>query len=206
MKCELKSDYPLTDSACKEATGRTIKQWHELLDAQGGPSVGRRNLGMFLATDHKVPDWWATTLVVEYEKLKSPPKKDGLHEGYFICVTKTINAPFDKLWEAWTEPAQLSRWFGAGSKADVRDGGSYCNSDGDQGNFLRVRENKDLRFSWDNPAFPHTSLVDVVPSDKGKGKSHVMLTHTRIQTREEADGLRRAWGEAFEKLKKLLEG
>jgi Activator of Hsp90 ATPase homolog 1-like protein. len=37
------------------------------------------------------------------------------------------------------------------------------------------------------------------------GKTTVMVTHDRLQTREEADGLRAAWGEALERLKKLVE-
>jgi hypothetical protein len=36
-------------------------------------------------------------------------------------------------------------------------------------------------------------------------KTTVMVTHDRLQTREEADGLRRAWGAALDKLKTLSE-
>ena len=32
MKYNLSTDHPLTDSACKEATGKTIKQWFDWLD------------------------------------------------------------------------------------------------------------------------------------------------------------------------------
>ena len=37
------------------------------------------------------------------------------------------------------------------------------------------------------------------------GRTTVMVTHDRLQTREEADGLRAAWGEALDRLKKLVE-
>jgi hypothetical protein len=37
-------------------------------------------------------------------------------------------------------------------------------------------------------------------------KTTVMVTIDRLQTRAEADGYRRAWGEALERLKALLEG
>jgi hypothetical protein len=33
----------------------------------------------------------------------------------------------------------------------------------------------------------------------------VQVTHDRIQTREEADGLRAGWGEALDRLKAYLE-
>ncbi|MBL8230120.1 MAG: SRPBCC domain-containing protein, partial [Bryobacterales bacterium] len=49
------------------------------------------------------------------------------------------------------------------------------------------------------------SIVDVVFQAKGT-KTGVIVTHDRIQTRAEADGLRRAWGEALDRLKQMLEG
>lgn len=36
-------------------------------------------------------------------------------------------------------------------------------------------------------------------------KTTVIVTHDRLQTRADADGLRRAWGEALERLKAMLE-
>ena len=38
-----------------------------------------------------------------------------------------------------------------------------------------------------------------------KGKTLITLTQSRIQTRDEADGLRRAWGEVFNQVKSDLE-
>jgi uncharacterized protein YndB with AHSA1/START domain len=206
MKSAIESTHPVTDAACEAATGKTMQQWYAELDAHGALQKGRRPATMYLYQDGKVPEWWMTTIAVEYEKhhgLKN--KKDGLFEGYGICVTKTINAPLNKLEAAWTDPRLLSAWFGTGSKAKVEDGGTYENADGDRGKYLRVRPGKDLRFTWENAACSAPTLVDVVFADKGAGKSHVMLNHTRIQTRAEADGLRSGWGEAFDKLKALLE-
>ncbi len=208
MKYDIRTDNPLTDAACKEATGRTLKQWFDWLDGVDALKIGRRESCTKIYEDTGISrgsDWWVVSIAVEYELARAPKKKDGLAEGYGICVTKSINAPLDALWSAWTAPAQLSKWFGPGFKLELKDGGAWSNKDGDQGSFLRVREGKDLRFSFENPALSSASTVDVVPTAKGEGKSHVMLNHTRIQTRAEADGLRRGWGSAFDALKKLLE-
>jgi len=78
---------------------------------------------------------------------------------------------------------------------------SYENKDGDKGSFLRVRENKDIRMSFENKNFSAPTQVDVQFQDKGKGKTGLLVNHTRIQTREEADGLRAAWAEALDRLK-----
>jgi len=47
--------------------------------------------------------------------------------------------------------------------------------------------------------------VDVQFQDKGKGKTGLLVNHTRIQTRAEADSLRAAWASALDQLKALCE-
>jgi len=205
MRCKLESEHPVTEAACKAATGKTLKQWYADLSERNALQTGRRIAVRYMYDECKVDIWWATTIAVEFEKQAGQVKKDGLFEGYGICATKTISAPLADVYNAWTTGAALSEWFGAKTKADVKDGGSYSNPDGDSGKFLRVRPNKDLRFTWENPAFSSASLVDVTFEDKGGSKTLLIANHSRIQTRAEADGLRSGWSEAFTKLKTLLE-
>lgn len=205
MKYKLEPDHPVTNEAAKAATGKTLDQWFSQLDKQDGLKQGRRAINTNLY-EQKVDPWWCTTIAVEYEKKHDVRKKDGLYEGYFICSTKTIAAPVKDVYDAWTDNTKLSEWFGAATKADVKDDGKYQNKDGDRGTFLRVRPNKDLRFSFENAAFSAPSQVDVQFQDKGKGKTGLLVNHARIQDRGEADGLRSAWAEALNKLKALCEG
>ena len=204
MKCTLKSDYPVTNEAAKSATGKTLDQRFVELDKQDGLRQGRRANNNYLAAQ-KVDFWWCTTIAVEYERHHDLRRKDGLFEGYFVCSTKTIGAPPAEVFKAWANAGELSKWFGAGTKAEAKDGGSYENKDGDQGKFLRVRSNKDIRMTWENAAFSSPTQVDVQFQDKGKGKTGLLVNHTRIQTRAEADGLRAAWATALDQLKVLCE-
>ena len=204
MKYKLESDHPVTDAASQAATGKTLAQWFVELDKLNGLKLGRGGVGKHLLAQ-KVDPWWISTIGVEYEKHHNARKKDGLYEGYFVCSTKTIAAPVAEVYAAWTSNESLSQWFGAGTKAEVKDGGAYANADGDKGVFLRVRPDKDLRLAFENPAFSAPTQVDMQFQDKGKGKTGVTLNHTRIQTRAEADGLRAAWAEALERLKTVCE-
>ncbi len=142
---------------------------------------------------------------MEYEKHHDVRKKDGLFEGYFVCATKTIAAPVAAVYKSWASGAELSKWFGAAAKADVKDGGTFESKDGDRGTFLRVRENKDLRMTFETAGSSAPTQVDVQFQDKGKGKTGLLVNHTRIQTREEADGLRAAWAQALDQLKTTCE-
>ena len=204
MKYTLKSENPVTNEAAKSATGKTLDQWFAELDKADGLKLGRREINNRLYAQNIDP-WWCATIAVEYEKHHEVRKKDGLFEGYFVCATKTIAAPPADVYRAWSNSKELSKWFGTETKADVKDGGTFENKDGDQGKFLRVRDNKDLRMSFENKNFSAPTQVDVQFQDKGKGKTGLLVNHTRIQTREEADGLRAAWAEALDRLKSHCE-
>lgn len=204
MKCTLKSEHPVTNEAAKAATGKTLDQWFAELDKADGLKLGRREINNRLY-EQKIDPWWSATIAVEYEKHHDLRKKDGLFEGYFVCSTKTIAAPPAEVFKAWSGGAALSKWFGNETKADVRDGGTFESKDGDSGKYLRVRENKDIRMTFENKSFSAPTQVDVQFQDKGKGKTGLLVNHTRIQTREEADGLRAAWAKALDQLKAICE-
>lgn len=205
MKVRLEAQFPVTDESAKSATGKSFADWFAILDKRGGPEQGRRAVGDYLFKECKVDSWWCATINIEYEAARGVVERDKRPKGYSICATKTIAAPVAKVYEAWADAAALNQWFSSRNQAEVADGGKYSNADGDAGVFKRVRVNKDLRFTWENPAHTPGGIVDVVFQDKGKGKTGVMVTHDRIQTRAEADGLREGWGSALDRLKDWVE-
>ena len=204
MKNSFKSDHPVTNEAAKAATGKTLDQWFAELNKADGLKLGRREINNRLYAQ-KIDPWWCATIAVEYEKHHNVRKKDGLFEGYFVCSTKTIAASPADVFKAWSTSAELSKWFGSGTKADVKEGGSFQNKDGDKGTFLRVRQSKDIRMSFENAGLSGPTQVDVQFQDKGKGKTGLLVNHTRIQSRADADGLRAAWAQALEQLKATCE-
>ena len=49
-----------------------------------------------------------------------------------MIISRTINAPSDRVFEVWTDPAQLHKWWGVGenftapiAEVDLRTGDSY---------------------------------------------------------------------------------
>jgi len=133
-------------------------------------------------TSRSLPEWFAHL-----------DAEGGIERGRWDLVTHLYSAQ------------KLDAWLGPKSKVDFRDGGGFTNADGDRGTFLREREGKDLRFSWDHATRATGSLVDVLFADKGKGKTGVTLNHTRIQSRGDADELRAGWAAAFDALKLVVE-
>jgi uncharacterized protein YndB with AHSA1/START domain len=203
----IKADTPDVSNESAEAeTGTSLSEWFTRLDGEGGLERGRKHLATHLLSLQNVDEWWATTIVVEYERARGAVEKDGRPKGYSICSTKTIAAPVVAVYDAWRYAKRLSAWKGAESTVDLREGGTFANAAGDRGTFLRVRDGKDLRFSWDHASFATGSLVDVLFADKGQSKSGVTLNHSRIQSRRDADDLRAGWAVALAALKQVTEG
>lgn len=206
MIVELKSEFPVTDESCAEATGRTFAEWAEALDAEGFAGKRREAIRwLYDLTGRGADVWWPTTIWVEYERRRGVVnKKDGLAEGYNICVTKSVAASPEAVFAAFTREAELA-WLGVAAGTGAVEDGVYADDGGNSGVWLRLRPGKDVRLSWRTAGVGTQTQVDAAFVDSGKGKTGVTLNHARIQTREEADGLRRAWGQAFERLKAQLE-
>jgi uncharacterized protein YndB with AHSA1/START domain len=194
------------DASAKETTGKTLKQWFAELDALGGPQKGRRELVNHLYSERKLDEWWATTLVVEYERERGALEKDGKPKGYSICSTKTIAVPLERVFSAFGTAQDLDQWLGPKTKVAFEAGGQLSNADGDRATFARIRANKDLRLSWEHPTRAPGSQVEVLFAAKGAEKTGITLNHTRIQARRDADELRAGWSAAFDRLKQHLEG
>lgn len=209
MLVQNEPDFTWSSEACLAATGRTIDDWYAYLDTHDGLKNGRREgvYGMMTESGVKMTvesAWWFTTLYVEYEKARDVRKKDGLFEGYSICCTKNITAPVAKVYSTWTDPAQFAEMFGDNGQQNLVDGGSLSCNAGCEGTFTRIRPDKDLRFTWRHPGCTTEMTVDVQFQDM-KGKTTMNVMTSRIQSRPEADGLRRAWSEVLNRLKSAAE-
>lgn len=202
MIVTLQPDKPVDDATCMAATGKTLAEWFAAIESFG-PEKGRREVINWLydETGRGKDVWWPTTIWVEFERAKGiVNKKDGLAEGYNICVTKTITASPEAVYKAFTDPAH-SGWLGANAASE---GATYTDAGGNSGTWLRLRPGKDVRIAWQTKGVDTPTQVDAMFVEKG-GKTGITLNHQRIQTRDEADGLRAAWSAAFDRLKAQLE-
>ena len=73
-------------------------------------------------------------------------ERTGGVKGYNICVTKTIPATPDRVYQALCDTRS---WLGAGSKAEWSSGGTFDDGDGHRGTFQRVNPGKVVKFTWE---------------------------------------------------------
>ncbi|MEW2076294.1 SRPBCC domain-containing protein [Streptomyces sp. NPDC013433] len=103
-------------------------------------------------------------------------------------LTRTLDAPVGRVWQAWTTPDRYARWAYAapGSvEMDVRPGGAWkatmVTPDGGEfpltGSYLDVAENRLLVVGMDVPGKPEPSVMAVELAEDG-GRTRIALRQT----------------------------
>lgn len=198
MHVDYTADFPVNDASCKAATGRTFAEWGAALEAAGLATKRREAIQLvYEATGRGKDVWWPTTIWVELERSRGIVKKDGRGEGYNICCTKSFKAPPAELFPHFASEAAFGAWVPCWSGA-IAEGSAFRCGDA-TGTVGRVRHEKDIRMAWNGPGYGPTEIE--IQFNVMAGKTTINFYHKRIQTRDEADGLRRAWGEALDRLK-----
>lgn len=139
-----------------------------------------------------------------------------------VIVKRTFTAPIEKVFQAWTDPALMARWFCRISgqpptrvlEADVRAGGSYrLEVEGDKlyrgwGRYREVRPPERLVFTWN---WEHDNFADTVVTVEfrplaASGFTEVTLTHELLPTTKAREEHRQGWSECFDMLERTLRG
>ena len=146
--------------------------------------------------------------------------------AFSLVLDRTINAPRDRVFEAFTQPEHLSRWWAARegystpiAEVDLRIGGRYRlgMQDPEQdypfvvgGIFKEVAHPEKLVFTWTWETAPHDSdwtppetLVTVEFIDLG-GSTGIRLTHEALSDENMRDEHSLGWGGCFDSLTKYL--
>lgn len=135
-----------------------------------------------------------------------------------LTIKRRLNAPPEKVYGAWTEPAKIMRWFGPeraqmlSAEADVRVGGRYRmvfrTPDGEEhdvsGAYREVIPNEKLVFTWMWRTMPEReSLVTVALKRDGDG-TLLTLLHEQFFDEGARDRHRSGWSGTLDKLERYL--
>jgi uncharacterized protein YndB with AHSA1/START domain len=136
-------------------------------------------------------------------------------------IKRVIRAPRDRVYAAWTDPAQLRQWFGPENVqtrnlvADARVGGRFqwdlTNSEGKEmtvtGEYCELQPGKKVVFTWqwqdDEDWEGRKSIVTVEFSDSDGG-TEVRLIHEQLPSEESRDRHNEGWTSLLKKLEKFI--
>jgi len=135
---------------------------------------------------------------------------DTMHINDTIVVEIDIDAPPERVFQAWIDPQQRLAWWGddatyRGTKmeSDLRVGGKW-RTEGKStqgkpfsvsGQYTRVEPPTALGFTWNHDwgqsGLPETHvLIELTPTSSG---THVTLTHSGFTSTSERDDHNRGW-------------
>ena len=136
-----------------------------------------------------------------------------------LDIERRYDAPPERVWQAWTDPQALSRWFGPGDEGsvfqadmDVRPGGRYTIAfrtlDGEEhrvsGVYDEVVKPRKLSFSWAWQSTPERVSFVTVRLDADGGGTRMSFRHERFFDRAARDNHERGWTATLAKLDRLM--
>ena len=139
-----------------------------------------------------------------------------------IEIRRTFDAPRELVWAAWTDPDQLTQWWGPRGfttprdsiTIDLRPGGVFAltmvgpdgTSFADNGHFHEVVEHERLVFGGEVPGFElmTSATTEVTFTDLGGNRTEVVVRQTMMAAEQMPEMARAGWSSQLNRLADLL--
>jgi uncharacterized protein YndB with AHSA1/START domain len=139
--------------------------------------------------------------------------KDTAQHETSITVTRTIPAPPEAVFAAWTDPKLIERWLASRARIDARPGGRFRLESGQEhssgGEYWEFAPGRRLVQTWIyegpiSPAGRAETLLTVDFREAKPGSTEITLKHDQLTDSGYREViLKGAWNEALDKLEKL---
>ncbi len=171
----------VSEAAIKKATGRDWAEWVALLDAEKASEKPHGEIAQYVFSQG-VSGWWSQSVTVGYERIRGLRDKGQRRGGsYEANKSRTYAVPVETLFDAFANARKRNKWMDA--KMKVRT----------------THANKTIRVSFDDG-----TLAQFYFTDKGKGKSAVVVQHQKLADKDTAARTKQWWVERLDALAKML--
>lgn len=173
-----------SSAATEKATGKPWAEWMALLDEAGGREMNHKQIVHYLATHHRIPEWWLQQVAVGYEKSRRLRVDYQMVDGFQISRSRTLTAPAERVYDAWIDPQMRSGWL-PGVDLAIR----------------KATPHKSIRFNWSDG-----SRLEVRLTPKGDNKTAITVQQDKLADAATAEEMKAYWLAALARLQQLLEG
>jgi len=142
-------------------------------------------------------------------------------EKFSLEIKRFVSASRDRIYAAWTDPAQLKEWFGPENVktrdlvADVRVGGQFrwdcTDPEGNEvtitGEYRELEAGRRIVFTWKhegNEDWKNITSIVTVEFVDCEGGTEIHLTHEKLPTETSRDDHEQGWNSVFDRLGKFL--
>ena len=147
--------------------------------------------------------------------------KEKTAEKTSLEIVRFINVPTDRVYDAWTDPAQLRRWFGPENvrtrkiAADVRVGGKYrwdlTSPEGEEmsafGEYKELVPGNKIVFTWqwdDDEAWANRTSVVTIELFERHGGTELRLRDEQLPSEESRDRHNEGWNSLLDGLEQFV--
>jgi uncharacterized protein YndB with AHSA1/START domain len=139
-----------------------------------------------------------------------------------LALERRYAVPPEKVWQAWTDPETLKRWWGPGERAsvslaqlDVRAGGRFRivfgGAEGRDhecaGVYREVVPNRKLVFTWTWPnSTPERESLVTIVFRAVDGGTQLEFLHQQLFDETVRDNHKQGWSESLAKLERFFKG
>lgn len=172
------------DDAVRAKTGKGWKEWFALLDKAGARKMEHKDVALYLYETHKVDGWWSQMITVGYEQARGRREKHQRAAGHYdISVSRTLELPVSKVFNAWQNESVRSKWLKENGLA-----------------IRKATSNKSMRVTWTDQK---TSL-EINFYSKGPTKSQLVVQHSKLPDAKAAAKMKTYWSKTLDRLKAFL--
>lgn len=144
---------------------------------------------------------------------------DSLTDDTTLVIRRTLAAPVERVYRAWTDPAWLSRWFAATpehecvlAETDLRVGGRYRlimrAPDGEEhrvsGEYREIETGRKLVFTWAWESTPERESQVTINLHAKETGTVLVLTHERFADVTTRDRHNQGWTGCLDTLERVL--
>lgn len=175
----------MSDDAVKAKTGKVWKEWFTILDKAWAKKMTHQEIVACVSKEHGAGPWWQQMVAVTYEQARGLREKHEKPGGYEISVSRTMEVPVSRAYQAWSNEKLRARWL---PKKPIL--------------VRKATENKTIRITWTD----QKSSLEVRFYSKGAHKCQVVAQHGKLATAKAGEKMKAYWIKTLAKLKELVEG
>jgi len=178
----------ISSEAVKEATGKTWKEWLNILDLIDATKMNHKDIAAWIFAKKLANGWWSQMVTVGYGQARGMREKHQVtsatgKRSYGVNVTVTVNAPIKQLYKAVADLKLRKSWLR--EKIEVSS----------------TTKEKYLRGIWDDGK----TKVSFGFYFKGKDKSQIAVEHSKLESMKQVEEKKKFWKDRLGKLKGQLE-
>ena len=134
-----------------------------------------------------------------------------------LTVTRRINQPAAKIFEAWLDPKMMAQYMVPSdefkvphAEIDAKVGGRFSfivkkdKENPHAGTFLAIDRYTKIAFTWESPFAAEGSIVTMTFTPVGEAATDVELTHVKFLSEGSRDGHKTVWTTILATLDRLV--